>query len=121
MAGIIGHTVVTTAAALAYRKKLNIATLFSGMAFPDIITVLINKVPLIGSLDESFIGGLICAAFLSLIIIFFLKTVPEAMFLFTYKQGISHIIIFISALVGTELHVLMDLIAINGWLNGTIL
>ena len=121
MAGIIGHTVVTTTAALAYRKKLNIATLFSGMAFPDIITELISQVPLIGNLDESFIGGLICAAFLSLIIMFCLKTVPKAMFLFTYKQSISYKVIFISALVGTELHVLMDLIAINGWLNGTIL
>ncbi|MED3801715.1 hypothetical protein P4562_07240 [Lysinibacillus xylanilyticus] len=123
MAGIIGHTAVTTTAALAYRKKLNIATLFAGMAFPDIITKsgVIEPLPLIGNLDESFIGGLICAVFLSLIIMFCLKTVPKIMFLFSYKQGISYKVIFISALVGTELHVLMDLIAINGWLKGTIL
>ncbi|WP_232698451.1 hypothetical protein [Brevibacillus daliensis] len=123
MAGIIGHTMVTTTAALVYRKQLNITTLFFGMALPDILTHFIGRVPFIpgGVLDESFLGGFACAIFLTILIMFCLKTMPKLMLLFTYKQSTSLKVIFISALVGTELHVLMDHIAINGWLNGTIL
>ncbi|MGU3443217.1 hypothetical protein ACLBXI_25525 [Bacillus cereus] len=123
MAGVIGHTVVTATAGLVYKKHLNITTLFFGMAIPDAISVFNGKVPLIpgGAVDESFIGGLACAVVLTLLIMIGLKTIPRLMKLFTYKQSSSLKIIFISALIGTELHVLMDLIAINGWLNGTIL
>jgi len=123
MAGVIGHTVVTATVGLVYKKHLNITTLFFGMAIPDAISMFIGKVPLIpgGAVDESFIGGLVCALVLTLLIMIGLKTIPRLMKLFTYKQSSSLKIIFISALIGTELHVLMDLIAINGWLNGTIL
>ncbi|GIO05360.1 hypothetical protein J31TS6_13880 [Brevibacillus reuszeri] len=123
MAGIIGHTAVTTAAALAYRKQLNITTLFFGMALPDILNHVFYYVPFIpglnpGVLDETFLGGLACATLLTALIMLLLKTIPKVMILFSYKQSTSFKVIFLSALVGTELHVLMDLIAINGWLSG---
>ena len=123
MAGVIGHTVVTATVGLVYKKHLNITTLFFCMAIPNAISMFIGKVPFIpgGAVDESFIGGLACALVLTLLIMIGLKTIPRLMKLFTYKQRSSLKIIFISALIGTELHVLMDLIAINGWLNGTIL
>ncbi|MCR8963330.1 hypothetical protein O0550_08945 [Brevibacillus halotolerans] len=121
MAGIIGHTMVTTTAALVYRKQLNITTLFCGMALPDILTHVFYYVPFIPGLnpsvlDETYLGGLACAIFLTALVMGCLKIVPKLMFLFTYKQSISFKVIFLSALVGTELHVLMDLIAINGWI-----
>lgn len=46
MAGIIGHTMVTIAAAWAYKKQLNITALFAGMAFPDIMTHVFVYIPL---------------------------------------------------------------------------
>ncbi|CAH8712286.1 hypothetical protein M5W83_06675 [Paenibacillus thiaminolyticus] len=122
MAGIIGHTMVTTAAALAYKKQLNITTLFAGMAFPDIMTHLFVYIPFIpgvsaGVLDETFLGGVACAIFLTLLVMLGLKTMPKAMYLFSYKQSTSLKVILLSALAGTELHVLMDKIAINGWIT----
>lgn len=42
---------------------------------------------------------------------------PKAMTLFSKKQRTSLKVFFLSTFVGTELHVLMDKIAINGWIT----
>jgi hypothetical protein len=46
-------------------------------------------------------------------------TVVTATVGLVYKKHLNITTLFFG--IGTELHVLMDLIAINGWLNGTIL
>ncbi|WCR28431.1 hypothetical protein L3476_06735 [Paenibacillus thiaminolyticus] len=66
---------------------------------------------------KPFLGGFACPIILTLLVMLGLTTMPKAMTLFSKKQRTSLKVFFLSTFVGTELHVLMDKIAINGWIT----